>query len=162
MSNRFQFRIDEAIRRRFNLIPFTVTIPPTERDETLSERLQDEWPGILAWMIEGCAGWRQRGLAPSVSVTAATAAYLDSQDALAAWIEECCEQRPSARASRTALFESWMRWATASGEHVGTRKRFLEALEGRGFEPYRRSDGRGFLGLNIISPDFGVSSSWNN
>src|SRR5438045_959133 len=29
--------VDEAIRRRFNLIPFIVTIPPDERDETLPE-----------------------------------------------------------------------------------------------------------------------------
>ena len=25
--------VDEAIRRRFNLVPFTVTIPPEERDD---------------------------------------------------------------------------------------------------------------------------------
>ena len=29
--------VDEAIRRRFHLVPFTVTIPPAERDETLTE-----------------------------------------------------------------------------------------------------------------------------
>src|SRR5262249_3016733 len=47
--------VDEAIRRRFNLIPFTVTIPPHERDEALGDKLQEELPGILAWIIEGCA-----------------------------------------------------------------------------------------------------------
>ena len=40
--------VDEAIRRRFNLIPFTVTVPPTERDPDLAEKLKAEWPGILA------------------------------------------------------------------------------------------------------------------
>src|SRR6185437_3735008 len=39
--------VDEAIRRRMHLIPFTVTIPPAERDETLPERLREEWPGIM-------------------------------------------------------------------------------------------------------------------
>jgi putative DNA primase/helicase len=29
--------VDEAIRRRFHLVPFTVTIPVEERDETLGE-----------------------------------------------------------------------------------------------------------------------------
>ena len=28
--------VDEAIRRRFHLIPFTVTIPPEERDPELA------------------------------------------------------------------------------------------------------------------------------
>ena len=46
--------VDEAIRRRFNLIPFTITIPPSERDELLPEKLKAELPGILAWMIRGC------------------------------------------------------------------------------------------------------------
>jgi putative DNA primase/helicase len=40
--------VDEAIKRRFNLIPFTVTIPAEERDPDFAEKkLQPEWPGIL-------------------------------------------------------------------------------------------------------------------
>ena len=39
--------VDEAIRRRFHLIPFTLTIPPKERDGTLTEQLRAEWAGIL-------------------------------------------------------------------------------------------------------------------
>jgi putative DNA primase/helicase len=37
--------VDEAIRRRFHLIPFTVTIPPEQRDPDLAEKLKTEWPG---------------------------------------------------------------------------------------------------------------------
>jgi putative DNA primase/helicase len=141
--------VDEAIRRRLHLIPFTVTIPPDERDENLTARLQEEWPGILAWMIEGCMEWQERGLRPPPAVTRATAAYLEAQDGIAAWIDECCERRADAWATRTALFESWSRWAHAAGEYVGPRPRFLDALEARGLEPHRKSDGRGFLGLSI-------------
>src|SRR5262249_5031698 len=75
--------VDEAIRRRFNLIPFTVTIPSDERDETLPEKLKAELPGIMQWMIEGCVDWQERGLAPPEIVTKATAAYLEAEDALA-------------------------------------------------------------------------------
>ena len=34
--------VDEAMRRRLHLIPFTVTIPPAQRDKTLPERLLAE------------------------------------------------------------------------------------------------------------------------
>src|SRR5262249_24891841 len=34
--------VDESIRRRFNLLPFTVTIPPEERDRDLPEKLKAE------------------------------------------------------------------------------------------------------------------------
>jgi putative DNA primase/helicase len=76
--------VDEAIRRRFYLIPFTVTIPPEERDADLLEKLKMEWPGILHWMIEGCLQWQLHGLAPPAVVTAATGAYLEAEDAIAA------------------------------------------------------------------------------
>jgi len=46
--------VDEAIRRRFNLVPFATTIPSEERDPELTEKLRNEWPGILAWLIQGC------------------------------------------------------------------------------------------------------------
>lgn len=39
--------VDEAIRRRLKLLPFTVTIPESERDLGLAEKLHDEWGGIL-------------------------------------------------------------------------------------------------------------------
>jgi putative DNA primase/helicase len=54
--------VDEAIRRRFNLIPFTVTIPEEERDVELGAKLQVELPGILAWAIQGCLIWQAEGL----------------------------------------------------------------------------------------------------
>ena len=87
--------VDEAIRRRFYLLPFTVTIPAEERDPGLLEKLRTEWPGILHWMIEGCLQWQRDGLAPPAIVTAATAAYLEAEDAIAAWIADCCEIDPN-------------------------------------------------------------------
>jgi putative DNA primase/helicase len=142
--------VDEAIRRRFHLIPFTVTIPPKERDPWFAEKLKAEWPAILAWMIEGCLAWQREGLNPPPTVRDATAAYLDAQDALAAWFEEGCERDADGFETRAALFDSWTAWATASGEHVGTRSRFLDALEGRGFEAVKKGGTRGFRGLKII------------
>ena len=153
--------VDEAIRRRFHLIPFTVTIPPDERDDTLTQQLQAEWPGILAWAIDGCADWLEQGLRPPEVVTAATGAYLESQDAFAAWIEEACERDANAWESKTALFESWSKWAATAGEYVGTRPRFLDALEARGFQPHRKpgTGDRGFLGLKIKLSATGLSWS---
>ena len=46
--------VDPAVRRRFNLVPFTVQIPEAEQDTELPENLKTEWPAILRWAIEGC------------------------------------------------------------------------------------------------------------
>jgi putative DNA primase/helicase len=141
--------VDEAIRRRFNLIPFTITIPPAERDEKLSDRIGLELPGILAWLIQGCLDWQKHGLAPPEAVTAATAAYLEAEDAMAAWIDECCEPDPNAWERTATLFASWSAWADKTGEHVGSQRRFAERLEARGIPPQRKRDARGFLGLRV-------------
>jgi putative DNA primase/helicase len=141
--------VDEAIRRRFNLIPFTVTIPPDERDEALPEKLKAELPGIMQWMIDGCLDWQERGLAPPELVTTATAAYLEAEDALAAWIEEAGQRDPNAWEKSSDLFASWAAWATKAGEYVGPMKRFLGVFETKGFTYERRKDGRGYRGFRL-------------
>ena len=95
--------VDEAIRRRLNLVPFTVTIPKAKRDVDLAEKLRAEWPGILAWMINGCLEWQKIGLAPPKIVTDATDDYIDSEDVLGHWIEECCVLDAQAWTSSTEL-----------------------------------------------------------
>ena len=144
--------VDEAIRRRFNLIPFAVTIPPHERDQQIGDKLKAEWPGILAWMISGCADWlERRGLAPPQAVIEATAAYLEAEDAIAAWLEEAGERDPNAWEKSSDLFASWVAWATKAGEYVGTQKRFSLNLETRGLAFERRANGRGFRGFRLAA-----------
>ena len=102
--------VDEAIRRRFHLVPFNVTIPPEERDDTLPEKLKAEWPGILRWMVEGCAAWQREGLNPPKAVRAATAAT-QNEDAIGAWLDGRCILTPKAWSGKTKLFHSWKSWA---------------------------------------------------
>jgi len=137
--------VDEAIRRRFHLVPFSVTVPPEQRDRDLDAKLKDEWPGILAWMIDGCLQWQEIGLAPPKIVTDATASYLDSQDAVAAWIDEACERDPNVWERSALLFGSWKAWAERSCEPAGDVKRFRDRLEARGIY-HKREPGTGRTG----------------
>ena len=150
--------VDEAIRRRFHLIPFAVTIPAEERDSELTEKLKDEWPGIMAWIVEGCLEWQSEGLAAPEAVTAATAEYLESEDAIAAWIDECCERDVNAWAGSSALFASWASWATKAGEAVGSQKKFSQKLAERKFPKHNLNTARGFNGLRILPQEQGAAS----
>jgi putative DNA primase/helicase len=141
--------VDEAIRRRLNLIPFTVTIPPEERDPGLTDALKAEWPAILDWMTVGCDDWREYGLMPPPAVLAATEAYLNAEDAVAQWISDCCTRDINAFESDADLFASYVRWANKSGEQPGKRKRFLEKLETVGVHPAKSQTARGHKGLLI-------------
>jgi putative DNA primase/helicase len=141
--------VDEAIRRRFHLVPFAVTIPAEDRDHELAEKLKAEWPGILAWAIDGCLNWQESGLRVPEAVRVATEAYLEAEDAFAAWLDEKCDRRNAAWTSSTDLFASWTDWATKAGEQPGAMKRFTQQLEGRGFVSKRMKFGRGFDGIMI-------------
>jgi putative DNA primase/helicase len=82
----------------------------------------------------------------SASVTAATAEYLEAEDALAAWVEECCSVDAQEWTNTTSLFGSWTEWATKTGEFVGTQRRFAQALEAHGYQPFRKKSGRDAMG----------------
>jgi putative DNA primase/helicase len=99
--------VNEAIRRRFHLVPFRVTIPEAERDLKLGEKLQQEWPGILQWAIDGCVAWYRDGLNPPKVVRDATADYLASEDHVARWLEECCTTGKRDYAKSKLLYESY-------------------------------------------------------
>jgi P4 family phage/plasmid primase-like protien len=142
--------VDQAIRARLNLTPFTVTIPPSERDPGLSEKLWAEAPGILAWMLEGCADWRHVRLAPPPIVTVATEEYFDSEDMTALWIADCCDTGRHCEALSSALFRSWTAWAIQAGEKPGSNKAFARVLEKHGFSSGKHTrDGTPIIGIRL-------------
>jgi putative DNA primase/helicase len=141
--------VDEAMRRRLHLIPFIVTIPETERDNQLAEKLQQEWSGILQWGIEGCLEWQRNGLSPPAIVRKATNDYLANEDGIAAWIEDECWINSSGWEMTSRLFAAWKAWADRSGEYAGSLKRFREQLAARGFFPHRKAAGTGFDGITL-------------
>jgi putative DNA primase/helicase len=142
--------VDEAICRRIHLLPFLVTIPTDKRDLQLSEKLKKEWPGILSWMIRGGLEWQASGLQPPEVVKNATTSYLEAEDTIAAWIDDCCQHDPQAWESRAALFASWSDWAKKAGEPAGSRKDFVGNLADRGYPYKRKHAGRGVYGLKIL------------
>jgi putative DNA primase/helicase len=141
--------VDEAMRRRLNLLPFTVTIPESERDRDLKEKLRGEWPGILQWAIEGCLAWQAEGLNAPEVVTGATADYLAAEDVMARWLEDRCQIIQSAWETVSALFADWRRWTEANGEFTGSEKRFSQNLESRGFIRQRTGTARRFQGIAL-------------
>jgi putative DNA primase/helicase len=145
--------IDEAMKRRMHMIPFTVTIPPEKRDGGLTEKLLKERDGILAWMLEGCLAWQQHGLTRPEKVVSATEEYFESEDALGRWLEENCVMAPNAKSLTAELFNDWKRWADSTGEFVGSQRRFSELLLTRGLEKWRNNSGiRGFQGIGLKEP----------
>jgi putative DNA primase/helicase len=150
--------VDEAMKRRLHLIPFTVTIPPEKRDGRLTDKLLKERDGILAWAVEGCSRWQQQGLKPPASVVSATEEYFEAEDALGQWIEERCLLAKTSREGVSDLFSDWREWAERAGEFVGSVKRFSELMATRKFEKCRLTGGvRGLTGLSLRPKPYNAS-----
>jgi putative DNA primase/helicase len=147
--------IDEAIRRRFLLVPFTVKIPPRERDTKLAEKLQAEWPAIMRWMVDGCMQWQRGGLLVPDVVRKATDSYFDDQNTIGQWLEDWAVNDASAFETTGNLFKNWMVWCVETNSYPGTEKEFVQELEEscrdwRGFKRVRKDRfGRGFNGIAL-------------
>ena len=146
--------VDDAMRRRFNIIPFTVR--PKNKDKTLEERLVAEWPGILRWMIDGCLDWQKHGFVRPTSVETATEEYFRDQDTFSHWLETSCRvERDNSHLteSPTALFRSWKAFALAIGEDPGTGKAFSSTLKRNGFRFKRTGAGMIYYGILLKAQD---------
>jgi putative DNA primase/helicase len=147
--------VDEAIKRRLHLIPFTVTIPEDKRDPDLAAKLREEWPQILGWMVGGCLEWQRIGLQPPAAVLAATADYLTAEDTFGQWRSTWAHLDVNGEETLTDLWDSWMKWANTANEKVGSQKRFYQLLGERGFKK-GRENGTGKTtakGLRLIRID---------
>jgi putative DNA primase/helicase len=141
--------VDEAIRRRFLLVPFLVCIPEKDRDPYLAEKLKAEWPAILRWMVDGCLEWRRGGLNPPKAVREATADYLADQDTVGQWIDESTEAAVNAFEKTRDLFLSWKNWCEPKNIFVGIETSFTDTLKDRGYKKGRVGNDRGFHGLRL-------------
>jgi putative DNA primase/helicase len=139
--------VDEAIRSRFNLVPFTVTIPKEERDTQLTEKLRPEYPGILRWMIEGCLAWREQGLGAPPAIREASNDYFHSQDSVAHRLDDRTERRQMAYTRSGDLYDDWGKWAKERGIEIGSSKAFVQALKDRGWVWKRTENGSVFNDL---------------
>jgi putative DNA primase/helicase len=138
--------VDDATRRRFNIVPFIQK--PQAPDRDLETKLRTEWPGILRWMIEGCLLWQRNGLVRPQVVLDATDEYFTEQDSIRQWIEERCEAGKATLSDTSSnLFKSWTAWAIANGERSGSSKWFGSALKRLGFKSCKISGARGYRGI---------------
>lgn len=146
---------DEGIWRRMRRVPFTVTIPEADRDPDLINKLKAELAGILAWAVRGCLDWQRQGLGMPAAVKDATDKYRAEQDALAAFLEECCLIGPSYQVTAGELYKAYKAWAEDNGENPINSRKFSQALSERGHSISGREGGTGrrlYHGLGLVTP----------
>jgi len=128
-NHRPHIRDDSAAAwERVKLMPFTVQfLEGTERppDKHLLEKLKAEWPGILAWAVQGNLARLESGMPAPESVKAATAEYRADEDPLAGFLGEVAALDPEAWTPVAQLKEAFegaseLRWGRLVTDRLKT------------------------------------------
>lgn len=149
--------VDDAMRRRMHLIPFETK--PAKKDVDLPDKLKEEYPAILAWVIEGARMWLERGLDAPKVVVDATEEYLAGEDALARWIAERCVYGPDNEMSTNDAFDDFRTWCKDNNEVKGrdwSQRKFTAEMKTHGYEHTKdraTRTKRVFRGLELLIGD---------
>jgi len=136
--------VNEAIRRRVKLIPFTQEFKGNRRDKQMMEKLKAELPGILSWAVEGCLAWQKSGLGEPRCVEKATTEYLRESDPVGRFVQKYCEVNPAFVVASSTLYAAFTQFCAQGGEETPSQREFGQRLSGMGF-----GRGRGSKNVHI-------------
>ena len=131
---------DFAFWERAALIPFELSFVDRDprgkferrADKDLLDKLEKEAPGILAWLVQGCLEWQERGLDPPPVVIEATKQYRRDEDLLSDFIEQCCFLDPAAKEQASKIYPVFKAWYQKNVSKRGiSQKRFGRMMSKR-------------------------------
>lgn len=142
---------DHAIWRRVRLVPFTITIPESEQDRMLLDKLRAEYPGILNWLLEGCRAWLAEGLGDvPEEIKAATTEYRQASDVVGLFVAERCQTGPEARVRTTMLVRAYAEWAGNDPDRELSGKDLRERLVEQGFTTTKAHGHPTWIGIGLL------------
>ncbi len=143
---------DEGIWRRMRLVPFEVSIPESEQDQKLKDRLKAEAAGILSWIVTGCLEWQKAGLQPPEEIRAATRAYREEMDPITDWLEESClvdVADENMQTLTTILFDSYKAYVFLKNEEPVDKDSFYGFLHAHGIKSKNKKVGQKVLKVRL-------------
>lgn len=141
----------EAMWRRVKLIPFKVRIPFEEQDKELFVKLKAEWPGILAWAVQGCLEWqKERYIEVPEAMREAVDTYKQEMDTFEQFIEACCEIKTVAQVTNKKIRAIYEKWCQSNGERPLRQNEFSGRLVERGLKNEKTRDGYIWRGIGIL------------
>lgn len=142
---------DHGIWRRLKLIPFTVTIPPDQRDPDLERKLCAELPGILNWALAGCQRWQASGhkLQEPTIISNELAEYRGEMDVVGSWLSEFTYADPEGEIHFGDTYKFYKAWSEQQFNFAYSGKKFGMLLKDKGFAAMSKPH-RVYKGLRLL------------
>jgi len=138
-TNHLPYISDQTLFKsgRVRVIPFERRFEEHEKNKHLVDQLRQpqEASGILNWLLEGLAAYRQEGLKPPEEVLNAVNTYRLKSDNVARFLEAHTEQDINGMVQTSLLKNSFDMWCDREGITTMTAASFSLALKERGYGP---------------------------
>ncbi|MNK19433.1 hypothetical protein D3C87_376540 [compost metagenome] len=121
--------------RRWDIVPFNVTIKESERDPLLANSIiRTEMPGVLNWALEGLLRLQKRG-AFEVTLPVAMQNILSDakreSNSVQAWFEENdIVASHSLQSTKDEIYENYREWCSRNGMASMASPRFWQTIRG--------------------------------
>ena len=123
--------------RRLILIGFPRSFdkdPHFRKDERLKEKLLEESPGILNWILQGAARYQKDGLAIPEVLDCDTRKWRGEEDTVGNWIDECLEpDEPGKKIPVREVYANFRCWASEHGVEQQSSAWLTRRLKERGY-----------------------------
>jgi putative DNA primase/helicase len=144
---------DDALFRRVVIVPFDRVFAKSEQDPSLFDKLKEEAPGILAWIVKGAVEWLRSGLQVPEPLVAIRDSIRRDMDPLAQFLEDTCLPGGTFETTSAALHAAFALWGQRHCiPHMDGRS-FGKALSKRGYRS-RKSNGRMVIQGLRLRPEF--------
>jgi putative DNA primase/helicase len=141
----------DAFWRRVRIIEFPNTFTGDDRDNNLMEILKEEYPGILAWAVEGCLKWQEKGLDEPNSVIEATKEYRTEEDIFQQFIKEMVTFDETSNVQAQTLYKNYREWCENWGVTPISGIKFWKKMRETGFKNEKHGPDRTshYMGIRV-------------
>ncbi|EFK11865.1 phage/plasmid primase, P4 family, C-terminal domain protein [delta proteobacterium NaphS2] len=148
---------DYAFWERLHMVPFPFSFVDHEpkaanerrADKSLAEKLKEEAPGILAWLVRGCLKWQKQGLSPPEKIRKNTEEYKRSEDLLETFLDEHCILDPKEEEASADLYDAFKSWWSENVSRKTLSQKKFGRLMGRKFER-KKTNTIKYVGLRLV------------
>ncbi len=149
---------DYAMWRRVIRIPFNVRFVenPTQAherkiDKNLPASLENEYAGILAWLVRGCLEWQKVGLTPPTAVLESTEQYREDEDLTGQFVDERMIIGDGYEAMSGLIYNEYKKWCEEYGYKPMSSIALSKRLKRKFGEPVRSTKGYFYRGIGLIT-----------
>lgn len=137
-TNHLPYVSDQTLFKsgRVRVIPFERRFEEHEKNKSLIDQLRrpEELSGILNWVLDGLAAYRQEGLQPPPAVNKEVKDYERNSDNVMRFLEDCTEKDINGAVPTSTLYAAYGMWCADEGLSSMSLKAFSQSLKERGIK----------------------------